>query len=59
MISFISGIFFAAQRIYDGDLENARLELISGLLGDFPGLGWSLSAVIDVALLADDIKEAV
>lgn len=57
LVSFFVGLFCAAERIAEGDLRKALAEFTSGLAGDFPGFGTAISAMIDVDLLTNDVRE--
>ena len=59
IVSLGAGLYFAYDRIKDGDWKGACGEVASGTLGCFPGLGTAASVAIDVGLAAKDISSAL
>ena len=55
-VSTLAGLWFGAGRAMKGDWKGAGLEVLSGLLGNFAGLGTAASIGIDAYLLGKDIK---
>lgn len=58
LIGAAAGIFFAIRKLQQGDLIGAGLELVSGLLGIFPGVGTVLSALVDAGIVARELGAA-
>ena len=55
VISAIAGVGFGIQRALEGDLKGAALEVGSGFLGLFPGLGTKASFGLDAYMLGRDL----
>ncbi len=55
-VSTLAGLWFGAERAMKGDWKGAGLEVLSGVLGNFAGLGTAASIGIDAYLLGKDIK---
>ena len=55
IVSIGAGLIFGFQRALQGDFTGAGLEVTSGILGTFPGLGTAGSVGIDAGLLASDL----
>lgn len=55
IIGLIAGGGFALQRMMNGDMEGAALELASGAASMLPGLGTATSVAIDAGLAARDM----
>ena len=55
VISAIAGVGFGIQRAMEGDLKGAALEVGSGLLGLFPGIGTKASFGLDAYMLGRDL----
>lgn len=55
-VSTLAGLWFGAERAMKGDWKGAGLEVLSGVLGNFAGLGTAASVGIDAYLLAKDVK---
>ena len=56
LIGAIAGVAFGIERALKGDLLGAGLEVASGMLGLFPGLGSGIGLGIDGFLLARDMN---
>ena len=54
-ISLIIGAGLAGTYIAKGQLGRAGLELLSGALGTFPGVGTALAYALDAGMLASDL----
>ena len=59
LVSLGAGMWFAWDRLKDGDWKGACGEVASGALGCIPGLGTAASTAIDVGLAAKDITAVV
>jgi hypothetical protein len=57
-VSLAFGVGFAAYRVYNGQYGRAGGELLSGVLGCFPGYGTIASIAVDAGLIGYDIHEA-
>ncbi len=57
-LGLLAGIGFALDRFSDGDVSGGALEILSGLLSSFPGIGTVSSLGISGYLLSEDLKKA-
>tara|TARA_B100001063_G_scaffold167172_1_gene156147 strand:- start:90 stop:2156 length:2067 start_codon:yes stop_codon:yes gene_type:complete len=55
IVSIGAGLIFGAQRLLEGDVTGAGLEVLSGVAGTVPVAGTALSAGADATLLAKDL----
>ncbi len=58
-VSLIMGGAFALDRLKDGDILGAGMELLSGAAATVPGWGTAASLGIDAMLMGKDIKESM
>ncbi len=58
VVSAAAGVYFAYERIKEGDWKGACGEVASGALGCFPGLGTAASVAVDATLAGRDIYNA-
>ena len=52
------GLYFAGERLKNGQYVKACGEVLSGIVGNVPVYGTAASLGLDSAMLADDLKEA-
>lgn len=57
-LSILAGVGYGLNRLMDGDVLGAGMELASGVMGTIPGLGTAGSIGMDAALAARDISKA-
>lgn len=58
LVSIVAGSCFAVQRALKGEWGAAGGELLSGVLGTFPGVGTAASVAVDAGLAGYDIHKA-
>lgn len=58
-VSLVMGAAFAVDRLKDGDILGAGMELLSGAVATVPGWGTAASIGIDAMLMGKDIKESM
>ena len=58
-VSLVMGAAFAVDRLKDGDILGAGMELLSGAAATVPGWGTAASLGIDAMLMGKDIKESM
>jgi len=58
LVSVVAGSCFAVQRALAGEWGAAGGELLSGVLGTFPGVGTAASVAVDAGLAGYDIHKA-
>ena len=58
-VSLIMGGAFAIDRLKDGDIMGAGMEILSGALATVPGWGTAGSLAVDAMLMGKDIKESM
>ena len=56
VVSVIAGFAFGINRLMEGDLAGAGMEVASGLMGTIPIIGTAGSLSVDAALLARDLS---
>lgn len=54
-VSVVAGVGFGVERCFKGEWAQAGGEVLSGVLGCFPGLGTAASVAVDAGLAASDI----
>lgn len=54
-ISFLIGLGLGGLRLSQGDVAGAGLEVLSGFLGSFPGVGTVASLAVDAAIIGRDL----
>jgi hypothetical protein len=54
-VSVVAGVGFGIERCFKGEWAQAGGEVLSGVLGCFPGLGTAASVAVDAGLAASDI----
>ncbi len=59
LLGAIIGVFYLIWRLLSGDIFGAVLELISGVASTIPGIGTSVSTVIDTFLYINDTARIV
>ena len=55
LVSVVAGVGFGVERCFKGEWAQAGGEVLSGVLGCFPGLGTAASVAVDAGLAASDI----
>ena len=54
-VSVVAGVGFGIERCLKGEWAQAGGEVLSGVLGCFPGVGTAASVAVDAGLMASDI----
>ena len=57
LVSAVAGVGFGIERCLKGEWKEAGGEVLSGVLGCFPGVGTAASVAVDAGLLYSDISK--
>ena len=57
-VGLLAGLYFAGEKILEGDFAGAGLEVASGAASTIPGFGTAASLAIDAGIAARDISKA-
>ena len=57
-VGLLAGLYFAGEKLLEGDFAGAGLEVASGAASTIPGLGTAASLAIDAGIAARDISKA-
>ena len=57
-VGLLAGLYFAGEKLLEGDFAGAGLEIASGAASTIPGVGTAASLAIDAGIAARDISKA-